>query len=76
MTLRHDCVCAKVFTKWCAKNDYLSRDPRADYEVRKAPTPEKYMPSEEDIRTLLGNFWDKGLNPRVAEIAVSKRAFH
>src|SRR5947209_7856386 len=39
MTLRHDALCAKVFTRWCARNDYLKRDPLAEYEVRKAPTP-------------------------------------
>ena len=24
MTLRHDATCAKVFTKWCLRNDYLA----------------------------------------------------
>src|SRR5579871_4768904 len=48
MTMRHDATCAKAFTKWCRRNDYLERDPLADYEVRKAPTPFKYMPTKED----------------------------
>ena len=66
MTLRHDCLCAKVFIKWCSRNDYLKRDPLADYEVTKPPTPEKYMPSQEDIGTMLtaiSDFWDKSKNP-------------
>jgi site-specific recombinase XerD len=27
MTMRHDAACAKKFTAWCKKYDYLERDP-------------------------------------------------
>ena len=52
-TLRHDSLCATVFTQWCSKNDYLKRDPLAEYEVRKAPAPPKFIPSAEDMACLL-----------------------
>lgn len=41
VTLHHDALTACVFFEWCKKNDILTRDPLADYQVRNAPTPPK-----------------------------------
>jgi len=48
-TLHHDGVAAKAFFKWCVRYDLLERSPLAEYEVRHAPRPPKYMPAEEDL---------------------------
>ncbi len=78
-TLHHDAVCAKAFMKWCQRNDVIPRSLLADYEVRDAPTPPKYMPSEQDIRSLLNavsTYWDITKNPDVRYCPVAKRSFH
>ncbi len=78
-TLRHDSLCATVFTQWCSKNDYLLRDPLAEYEVRKAPAPHKFIPSAEHMTCLveaIPDFWDPHANPDVREISPAKRDFH
>ncbi len=77
--LHHDALCATVFTKWCVKNDFLKRNPLADYQVRKAPKPHKYMPTDEDMSkliTALGAFWDVETNPNIRFESASKRSFH
>jgi site-specific recombinase XerD len=79
MSLHHDSLCAKVFTKWCKRNDLLKRDPLTDYEVRAAPKPAKYMPTSEDMRTLLesiSTYWDVTRNPDVRYSGPAKRTFH
>lgn len=78
-TLHHDGVAAKVFFKWCAKNDYLDRSPLAEYEVRRPPRPPKYMPTEDDLRALLKaalDFWDPAENKNVRYAGTAKRQFH
>jgi len=60
-TLSHDGVAAKTFFKWCARYDLIERSPLAEYEVRRLPRPPKYMPTEEDLSTLLKaliRYWD------------------
>ena len=77
--LHHDALCATEFTKWCVKNDFLKRNPLADYQVRKAPKPHKYMPTDEDMSkliTALGAFWDVETNPNIRFESASKRSFH
>src|SRR5579871_2659669 len=46
-TLHHDALSAKVFMKWCQRYDVISRSLLADYQVRNAPKPHKYMPTQE-----------------------------
>jgi site-specific recombinase XerD len=78
-TLHHDALCAKVFLKWCVKNDLLDRSLLADYEVRKAPAPAKYMPTQEDMGTLLAGlqeYWDGRKNPHTKYLSSAKREFH
>lgn len=77
--LHHDALCATVFTKWCSKNDILNRNPLADYQVRKAPKPHKYMPTDEDMSkliTALDSFWDVATNPSIRYESAPKRSFH
>lgn len=78
-TLHHDAVCAKAFFRWCYKNDLIERSPLADYEVRKAPRPARYMPSDEEMRRLLaaiGDYWNLEKNPEIRYQAPLKRIFH
>ena len=78
-TLHHDAICAKAFMKWCQRNDVISRSLLADYEIRDAPTPPMYMPTDEDIRSLLNvvpTYWDVTRNPDVRYCPASKRSFH
>ena len=78
-TLHHDALCATVFTKWCSKNDLLERNSLAEYQVRKAPRPHKYMPSDEDMSTLFNSlftFWDVEQNPNIRFESANKRSFH
>ncbi len=78
-TLHHDALTAKVFMKWCVRNDAIPRSLLADYEVRNAPTPAKYMPTEEDMRSLLAaipNYWDATRNPEIRFSPANKRSFH
>lgn len=65
--------------KWCARNDVIERSLLADYEVRRAPIPAKYMPTEQDMRLLLSSmedFWDIGHNRDVRYCSTAKRTFH
>ncbi len=78
-TLHHDAICAKVFLSWCVKNDLLERSLLAEYEVRNAPRPPKYMPTEVDMRGLLQaahDYWDTAKNPGIRFEPVTKRVFH
>lgn len=78
-TVRHDGVAAKAFYKWCAQNDLLLRSPLMDVQVRNAPTPSKYLPSEEEIKDLLqavGEYWDPKKNPDVRFIPHARRFIH
>ncbi len=65
-TLRHDAVAAKAFFRWCQRNDIIERSLLADYEIRRAPKPSRYMPTDEEIKSLLDaleSFWNPSLNP-------------
>ena len=78
-TMGHDALCAIVFTEWCAKNDYLPRDLLYEYKRLKTPTPEKYMPTEDDVTALVEGifrFWDPAINPTIVEVSPAKRDFH
>lgn len=79
MTLRHDAMCAKVFFQWCSKNDFLSRSPLAEYHVNAAPYPARYMPTDDDVRSLLKatvDYWTPERNPDCRFNGPRKRAFH
>lgn len=78
-TLHHDAICAKAFYRWCAKNDLIERSPLAEYEIRNAPAPARYMPSSEEMEGLLGvmhDYWNPTKNDKVRYLPVQKRIFH
>jgi site-specific recombinase XerD len=78
-TLRHDGVAAKSFLKWCSRNDLLDRSPLAEYEVRNAPRPAKYMPTTEDVTALLNTvrvYWNPEKNSTIRFLPPVKRLFH
>ena len=78
-TLRHDAVAAVAFFKWCSRNDYLLRNPLAEYEVKAAPRPAKYVPTDEEVRGLLralDNYWNPEENPGMKNIPRARRAVH
>jgi site-specific recombinase XerD len=78
-TLHHDARAAKVFFKWAVKYDVITRNPLADFELHTAPTPPKYMPTDEDMRSLLQalrGFWDPEDNPDSRFVPAGKRNFH
>lgn len=78
-TLHHDALCAKVFMKWCQKYDVIERSLLSDYEVRSAPKPAMYMPTQEDMTTLLKSvlsFYDPAFHPEARFLAANKRSFH
>lgn len=79
MTLHHEALAMKVFQRWCVQNDLLERSNLAEYRVRNAPTPVKYMPSDEDMVKLLPaalNFWNVEKNPAIRHQAPGRRIFH
>jgi integrase/recombinase XerD len=79
LTLHHDAVCAKAFLRWCQKNDYVKTSLLAGYEVRNAPAPYKYMPTEEDMQKLVAavrDFWDVEKHPGCRFNAPARRAFN
>jgi site-specific recombinase XerD len=78
-TLYYDAICAKAFFTWCVKNDLLDRSRLAEYQVRNAPQPHRYMPSDEDVQTLIRtihDYWNVAKNPNVRYYDVKKRLFH
>ena len=79
LTIHHDAVCAKAFFRWCQRNDIIERNLLADYEVRRAPRPARYMPTDSDMQALLRaipDFWNPSKNPPIRFIPVAKRVFH
>jgi site-specific recombinase XerD len=79
LTLHHDAVCAKAFFFWCQKNDILERSLLTDYQVRHAPRPAQYMPTDADMQALLRavpDFWNPSKNAPIRFIPVPKRVFH
>ncbi|HLK58981.1 MAG TPA: tyrosine-type recombinase/integrase [Chthonomonadaceae bacterium] len=78
-TVYHDGVSAKVFTKYCKLYELLDRDPLAGYVVRNPPNPPMYMPTEDDMRTLLKvahDYWDISKRKDADRSSANKRAFH
>lgn len=79
LTLHHDAVAVKAFFRWCARNEILERLPLAEYEVRKAAFPSRYIPTNEDVERLLkgiGSYWSPAENPPIRYHSVAKRIFH
>lgn len=79
LTLHHDAVCTKAFMKWCQKNDYVKTSLLADYEVRNAPAPYKYMPTDEDMQKLVAavrDVWDVEKHPDCRYNSPARRAFN
>lgn len=79
LTVHHDAICAKVFFKWCARNEILERSLLAEYEVCRAPRPPRYMPTDDDTQKLLAafrDFWDPTKRPGSRFTNVAKRVFH
>ena len=62
LTLHHDAVCAKAFFRWRQRSDLVGRSLLADYEIRRAPRPARYMPTDADMQALLRSVSDFG-NP-------------
>jgi site-specific recombinase XerD len=78
-TLHHDAVVTKAFFRWYAKNDFVSRSPLAEYEVRHAPKPARYMPGDEEMQQMLAavqNYWNPASNPEARYVSPAKRLFH
>jgi site-specific recombinase XerD len=78
-TLRHDAITAKSFYKWCARNDLIERSPLAEYEVHNAPRPARYMPSNDEMQSLLAaiyNYWNPEKNPDSRFVPQPRRVFH
>ncbi len=79
LTLHHDAVCAKAFFRWCQRNDIVERSLLADYEIRRAPRPARYMPTDAEIQALLRgvpDFWNPAKNPGIRYTPLAKRVFH
>lgn len=79
LTLHHDAICAKAFLHWCQRNDIIERSLLADYQVRHAPRPAQYMPTDADMQTLLRSihdYWTPSKNPSARFAPVPKRVFH
>lgn len=79
LTLYHAAVCAKAFFHWCQKNDIIERSLLADYQVRHAPRPAQYMPTDADMQTLLKSvpdYWNPAKNTSARFYPVAKRVFH
>ena len=79
LTLHHDAVCAKAFFRWCQRNDIIDRSLLADYEIRRAPRPARYMPTDGDVQALLRavpDFWSPIKNPGIRYTPLAKRVFH
>lgn len=79
LTLHHDAICAKAFLAWCHKNDLLERSLLSEYQIRKAPQPPKYMPSQADMVALVRavhDFWNVDKNPPIRYEDRTSRAFH
>ena len=79
LTVHHAAVCAKAFFQWCQKNDIIERSLLSDYQVRHAPRPAQYMPTDADMQGLLRSvheYWNPAKNPGIRYTPVPKRVFH
>jgi site-specific recombinase XerD len=79
-TVCHDALYATMFFEWCNKNDFVHRDPLAEFKVRNPPKTFKFKPTDENVRDLLEavlTFYDKTINPTSARGHSAKnRTFH
>ncbi len=65
--------------KYCSRYDLIPRNLLADYAVRSAPKPHKYMPSEGNMSAHLDaihNYWDEEKNRSVRVFPSTRRSFH
>ena len=79
LTLHHDAVCAKAFFRWCQRNDLVERSLLAEYEIRRAPRPARYMPTDAEMQALMRSaqdFWNPAKHPGCRYTPVAKRVFH
>ncbi len=77
-TRRHDAVSARVFLKFCKREDYVEGDPLAGCQVPKAERAYVKCPSDDEIRTLLKAMherWKPAANPAVRFIRPAARQF-
>ncbi len=77
-TRRHDAVSARVFLKFCKREDYVDGDPLAGYQVPKADRAYVKCPSDDEIRTLLKAMrdrWKTATNTNVRFIRPAARQF-
>ncbi len=77
-TRRHDAVSARVFLKFCKREDYVEGDPLAGYQVPRAGRAYVKCPSDDEIRTLLAAMharWKPATNPAVRFIRPAARQF-
>ena len=61
------------------QNDLIERSPLAEYEIRNAPAPARYMPSSEEMEGLLGvmhDYWNPTKNDKVRYLPIQNRIFH
>lgn len=78
-TLHSDALCAKAFFRWCQRYDLIERSLLSEYEVRRAPAPARFLPTDADILALLQSlrdFFDPEENPLARFTPPLKRAFH
>jgi site-specific recombinase XerD len=79
VTVHHAAICAKAFMSWCQKDHLLDRSLLSEYMIRKAPTPVKYMPSQEDMVALIKaahDIWDINKRPELRHEDPASRIFH
>jgi integrase/recombinase XerC len=78
-TRRHDAVCARVFFRYCKREEYIETNPLADYEIPKAAKAYVKMPSEDEVRQLLKaleNRWRPSENKAARYFEPKARMFY
>lgn len=78
-TLHSSTRAARVFLKYCSRYDLVPRNLLADYELRKAPRPHKYMPTDTDMSGLLkaiSDYWNPIKNKPIISFSPARRSFH
>ena len=79
LTLHHDAICTKALLTWCQKNDLIERSLLSEYQVRNAPQPARYVPTDAEIQKLLTSvpdFMTPAKNPVIRYMPLAKRVFH
>lgn len=78
-TRRHDAIICKAFLKWAFQEGYLRSNPLAGYEIPKAKTPPRYVPSAEEVGKLLqavADCWDVRETPSCRFVYEKARRFY